>query len=751
MDWQYTDYVWPFLVSVVVAGLLLRYAWPRRDLPATPTFIVLICIAGVWSLLSTLQVLSGSFVAKVILADVRYLAITTLPVAWLFFTLAYSGRQHWLTPYRIAAFLALPALTVGMVATNPMHHLMFEGTTISTQGPITSVARIYGPWFWIQTVYAYGMLALGALVILGENLYGPKLYRKQAILMLTGVVVAVLMNLFFLAAPSRFGHIDLTPVAFTISGVFFAWGLFRAALLDVMPVARAAIIESMPDAVIVLDTQHRVIDLNPAAQQLFDSEGSGAVGQLFSALTPALNLTWTKKELLESHAEEIILSIENEQRHFEYRVSPMTQGHDQTGLVLIVLRDITDRKRAETIESGYQYLLALIAEGHPLSVLLDALTRFIDSLAPGELFSSVLLLREDGTLHHGAAPGLPPDYVLAIDGIEIGPNVGSCGTAAHRGETVIAADIMTDERWADYRTLARSYGLRACWSTPIFSTQREVLGTFALYYRHIRQPSTIELRMIEMASYLAGIAIERRRFETSLFNAQEQANTMTKLKESFLTNMSHEIRTPLTSILGFSDVLMSGAKQDAESLGRLINNAGKRLLATLTALLDYAQLESGALEVKADVLDIAPVAQEAVSLFLPQTEAKGLTLALDMRSPEAHARLDPYMLTRVFTNLLENAVKFTDTGGIVMEVDADAEHVKVNIRDTGRGISKAFLPDIFDEFRQESTGLARSHEGNGLGLPITKRIVEQMHGTIAVESKPGRGSTFAVTFPRYVT
>ena len=166
-------------------------------------------------------------------------------------------------------------------------------------------------------------------------------------------------------------------------------------------------------------------------------------------------------------------------------------------------------------------------------------------------------------------------------------------------------------------------------------------------------------------------------------------------------------------------------------------------------MLDYASLESGAIEMHADVLNVPEVARETVSVFLPQTQAKGLTLELETRVPEAYARLDRALLIRVLNNLVENALKFTDEGGVVLEIDADTEHVTVNVRDTGRGISQEFLPSIFKEFRQESTGLSRSHEGNGLGLQITKQLVERMQGTITVESRQGKGSSFAVTFPRY--
>src|SRR5262249_37503825 len=160
--------------------------------------------------------------------------------------------------------------------------------------------------------------------------------------------------------------------------------------------------------------------------------------------------------------------------------------------------DITDRKRAESLLAGQNRVLEMIARGVPLEDTLDALVRFIEGASAGML-GSILLLDEEGLhLRHGAAPSLPPAYVRAIDGVTIGPQVGSCGTAAYRREAVIVADTQEDPLWADYRDLARTHGLRSCWSTLIFSDQGRVLGTFAMYYRTVRRPTAAELKLIDI-------------------------------------------------------------------------------------------------------------------------------------------------------------------------------------------------------------------------------------------------------------
>ena len=152
-------------------------------------------------------------------------------------------------------------------------------------------------------------------------------------------------------------------------------------------------------------------------------------------------------------------------------------------------RDITERKLADALRDGQAQILEMIAKSAPLGDVLDRLVRLIESQLTG-IFGSVLLLDETGArLRHGAAPSLPEAYVKAIDGLRIGPNVGSCGTAAYRREAVIVADIMTDPLWADYKDLAAAHGLRSCWSTPILSHQGAVLGVFAMYSKEAREPT----------------------------------------------------------------------------------------------------------------------------------------------------------------------------------------------------------------------------------------------------------------------
>ncbi len=176
-----------------------------------------------------------------------------------------------------------------------------------------------------------------------------------------------------------------------------------------------------------------------------------------------------------------------------------------------------ERERAKALLEGQNKILKLINDDRPLPEILAAICLTIEAQNEGMLCSVLLLDDQRRHLLHGAAPSLPQDYCEAINGISIGPNIGSCGTAAYTGKSAIVEDVASDPKWTAFRELAYvKHGLRACWSTPIRSYEGEVIATFAMYYRTPKLPSLHERKLIDFSSHLVSIAVNRHRARAAL-------------------------------------------------------------------------------------------------------------------------------------------------------------------------------------------------------------------------------------------
>ena len=222
-----------------------------------------------------------------------------------------------------------------------------------------------------------------------------------------------------------------------------------------------------------------------------------------------------------------------------------------------------------------------------------------------------------------------------------------------------------------------------------------------------------------------------------------------KLKDDLLANTSHELRTPLTAVLGFSEILVDEVPDAQRDLAEGVQRGGKRLLATVDGLLDMFKLQSGTMERFDQDLDAALVVRDTVRMLAPLAAQRSLTLRVFPEGLAVPAHLDRGALERILTNVIGNAIKFTDEGGVTVLVDGADRDLVIAVTDTGIGIPAGDTERIFEPFEQASTGFSRSHEGTGLGLAIVRRLVDLLGGSVAVESAVGRGTTVRVTVPRW--
>ena len=416
--------------------------------------------------------------------------------------------------------------------------------------------------------------------------------------------------------------------------------------------------------------------------------------------------------------------------------------------ILETNNDITDRKQAETLLAGEKRLLEMIARGDSCALVLDALCRLFEEVASGSLCSILLLDPKANRLRHGAAPSLPAPYTEAIDGIVIGPSVGSCGTAAYRAEPVIVSDIATDPLWADFRDLALAHELRACWSTPILSSEGRVLGTFATYYREPRGPAPRERSVVEQISHLASIAVEREQSEEALRQAQTELAHISRVTTmgELTASLAHEVNQPLSAVVANGNACLrwlsanppnlARTREAAERIIRDGRDAGE-IVRRVRAFFKRTAAEKVA-------LDLNEIIGEVLRLLRSDAARRRILVETELENDLPPVVGDRIQLQQVLLNLVLNGIEAMDgvadrAKKLVIRSGRESAAAVVEIRDHGVGINH---PErAFEAF------FTTKENGMGMGLAICRSIIDAHHGRLWVAPSEGPGARLCFTIP----
>ncbi len=389
-------YVFTLLMAAslfIVVGLGL-YGWRYRATAGARAFIAVVALSGVWIGATLLSMLAPTpDLAVFWCLKVRYVGVALTPVAYLFFVLEYTERSAWLHWRRSWLFFVIPILTLLCLWIAPDSFLTLDAVAYER---ITLILVLdIGNWFWVHAAYSY-LLILAGMILLGLRIvHSHYPYRQQAILMFVGSLLPFLVNIpsMFDLLPPDFPPLDLSALAGVVTGVCWGWALFRYQLLDILPVARDAVLESMADGVIVLDTRNRIVDINPAAERMFNLTRATAVGKPLAAYLINRPDVWERFAAVSAATEEITLVAGEAERFFELRISTLYRKHMPAGH-LIVLRDMTERQQAA--EALQQYTRELEARNAELDTFAHTVAHDLKNpLSTMVGFTSLVVARHD--------------------------------------------------------------------------------------------------------------------------------------------------------------------------------------------------------------------------------------------------------------------------------------------------------------------------------------------------------------------
>jgi signal transduction histidine kinase/FixJ family two-component response regulator len=414
------------------------------------------------------------------------------------------------------------------------------------------------------------------------------------------------------------------------------------------------------------------------------------------------------------------------------------------------LRESEGRYRALAARTNRLYTLS---SGLSEAITLDAVAKAIvhnGKVVAGASAASVTLL-VDG--HH-----FEPLYADQPPNLKIEPShrypaeVGLCSTAAveTRRPVFIGSFSEWQQAYPRSASMAADGGYASAAVLPLL-VEGSAIGVLSFHFTvPVNFDDEYKALLMSVAQHAAQ-ALDRARLYESAQRARTEAENANRSKDDFLSIISHELRTPLSAVLGWAAMLRDQTldpSRTRRAIEAIFNNA-TRQTHLIDELLDVSRIVAGRASLDLQDVDLSENVRGAVEAIMPLADAKGIEVRVEPLPPSARVVADPRRLEQVFLNLLGNSVKFTNEGGLIrVEVAASDGSVEVRVSDTGRGIDREFLPQVFERFRQADSTIARSVGGLGLGLFIARRLVEAHGGSIQVHSEgEGRGSTFAVILP----
>jgi len=396
MHFIFTGYAVISAVAAGVSAFSAATAWRRRTIPGGTSLAMLLASVSLWALASAFEYAAVGVPLKVLFAKVEYVGVVSSPLFFLAFALEYNHYSHWLTKKHAALLSVVPLVTLGLAWTNERHGLVWSGFTPSRSGHNLLVYS-HGPAYWIGVIgYDYTLTLIATILLAWAILRFPALYRRQPLMLLLGLAVPWVGNIIYTLGLSPLPGLEPTPLLMTFSGLAYGFVIFRFGLLPLVPVAREALIETLPDGVLVLDMHRRVVDINPSARRLLGREAGAVLGQSDEQVFA----NWPDLAARLSGAADMSLEVplrDTGGRRMEVRVSPLIDRQGRATGSLVVLRDITVRALAEdALRDAHGRLLVQLAQIETLQADLrdqairDPLTglfnrRFLDDTLEREL------------------------------------------------------------------------------------------------------------------------------------------------------------------------------------------------------------------------------------------------------------------------------------------------------------------------------------------------------------------------------
>jgi diguanylate cyclase (GGDEF)-like protein/PAS domain S-box-containing protein len=360
-------YALTLLISGLATLVLAPVVWHRKLVPGAKWFSLLLASVSLWCVTYAFELISPTPAAKINWIYVEYIAIVSLAPLWLMFSLTYTHRDKWSSDWYRYIIWIIPFITYLLVITNQYHHFHYTNITFSAETPGFQLELTHGPGFYIFTAYSYILLLIGTIAFIWAIINFPQIYRKQSSAIIIGALIPWVVNLIYVLDLTS-GY-DPTPFAFSLTSIIFFWALFRLDFLNVIPIARGMVIESMTDGMFVLDSNNLIVDINPVAGRIFGLDQPGeAIGKpVEEILVEFPNLAKKYQHVFQSR-DEVRLASKFVDGYFDLEIDPVSAQDGTPVGRIIVLRNITNRKVTEEALKQSERLYHTLIETLPVAI-----------------------------------------------------------------------------------------------------------------------------------------------------------------------------------------------------------------------------------------------------------------------------------------------------------------------------------------------------------------------------------------------
>jgi len=724
---DFTFYSLLFLATTLVAFVVALLAWGRRTSKGAKELGILMTSVTFWSFIVFLESAATTVESKVLLTKFSYIAVVTTPVLYLMFVYRFIGRKRLSNIRTIMQLMVVPFIVLILVWTNGYHHLIWSKFS-AIDASTNLITYYHGIGFFIGYLsYNYILMTWATFLLAQFILKHQKTFRSQGWIILIASLCPWVASIFYMLDVNIVQGFDLTPGSISLSGLLFIFAILKVRLLDLVPIAREALVENLLEGILVLDDINRLQDINQAAKDQLGVEQEPILGEDFSHIN--VRLTGLREALLSHESIKIFECSDTDSSKF-YKITkiPLKTKPESR---LIVIRDITEtiekQKEIQLSEERYRSLYTmfrLMADNMPDMLWakdLDMNYVFVNKAICDEL------LKASDTEE---PIGKTLEYFLSREKNKQpqDPNWFNFGRNSMNTDDFI---LQTGQpgMFDELGTINGKFTYQDVRKSPIRNENGQIVGIVG---------SSRDVTL-------------QKKAEAELIIAKERAEESDRLKSAFLANMSHEIRTPMNSIHGFISLMQEPGvtKDEQEEYLKSVKSGSERLLNTLNDIIELSRIDSGELQVNNIETDVAELYAMLSALFLREVKGKNLELINKFPTPDNsfHLFCDRAKLSSVLSILLKNAVKYTKRGTVEVGCTMEGDRIRFYVKDSGIGIPNDRLSDVFDRFVQVDSSTTRAYEGSGLGLSLAKAYVEMMGGSIWVESVVKEGSTFFFELP----